>query len=317
MFKVAVIVPIYKSEPFLEKCLKALFEQTLDSIQYIFIDDCSPDNSAILLEKVMSRYPMRKNDCWVIRHEENKGVALTRQEGLNLVDAHYVAYCDSDDWVDLDYYEYLYLLAEKENLDMVCTPLLYEYSDSSKLVKFPYKEENHHNMLLGEGVISGGLANKFVCAQLYKDSQIKFPSLSVGEDAYVSTILRYNSRKTFCVSDVLYHYNQMNVNSIVTCYSKVKCCDMIKCIHLIDSFLSSKKDYSLFRERMIRLKFCIRNQLLFHKELRDLELWKETFPEIGKYILSIKNVSFKLRLLAFLADCGMSKFVVKIVDLRK
>lgn len=140
MFKVAVIVPIYKSELFLERCLKALFEQTLDSIQYIFIDDCSPDNSSILLEEVMSRYPMRKNDCWVIRHEENKGVALTRQEGLNLVDARYVAYCDSDDWIDLDYYEYLYLLAEKENLDIVCTPLLYEYSDSSKLVKFPYKK---------------------------------------------------------------------------------------------------------------------------------------------------------------------------------
>ena len=73
---ISIIVPIYKVEKFIEKCVKSLLGQTLDSIQYIFVDDCTPDKSLEILSRILENYPERRKDVIILRNERNSGLAL-------------------------------------------------------------------------------------------------------------------------------------------------------------------------------------------------------------------------------------------------
>ena len=108
MPKVSVIIPVYNVEKYIEKCARSLFEQTLDDIEYIFIDDCSPDNSMLVLSKVLKSYPKREAQVRIIRNPENKGVAYSRTIGMKAATGEYMIHCDPDDWVDKELYQNMY-----------------------------------------------------------------------------------------------------------------------------------------------------------------------------------------------------------------
>lgn len=80
--KVSIGIPVYGVEKYIERCAKSLLEQTYQDIEYIFVDDCSPDNSIDILNKVLSQYPTRKEQVKVIRHDKNLGSACTRNTAV-------------------------------------------------------------------------------------------------------------------------------------------------------------------------------------------------------------------------------------------
>ena len=95
--KVSIIVPIYGVEHFIERCARSLFEQTLDGIEFIFVNDSTPDNSISILLRVLEDYPNRQNQVRIVQHEVNKGLPFARQTGIRLAKGEYIAHCDSDD----------------------------------------------------------------------------------------------------------------------------------------------------------------------------------------------------------------------------
>lgn len=99
-------------------CARSLFESTLEDVEYIFVDDCSPDNSVSLLKQVLSDYPDRKPHVRIISHECNKGVSGARNTGLDCAAGEYIAYCDGDDFVSPQMYERLYAEAKETNADI-------------------------------------------------------------------------------------------------------------------------------------------------------------------------------------------------------
>ena len=96
MHKISIIVPIYNVEQYIERCARSLFEQTYDDIEYVFVDDCSPDNSLNILYEVLNDYPHRISNVKIIRHIENKGLTAARNSGLEVATGDYIAHCDSD-----------------------------------------------------------------------------------------------------------------------------------------------------------------------------------------------------------------------------
>ena len=120
MPKVSVIVLIYNTGKFLERCVRSLMEQTLTDIEYVFVDDASTDNSLTVLEKTLADYPDRKPFVKLIRNEHNLGQAASRIEAIKITTGEYVIHCDSDEYVDKRMYEVLYNKAVNEHLDMVC-----------------------------------------------------------------------------------------------------------------------------------------------------------------------------------------------------
>ena len=107
MVKVSIIVPIYNVEKYLDRCLERLINQTLKEIEIILVNDKSPDNSLI----ICNNYAQKDSRIKVINKEENEGLGFARNSGLNAATGEFVAFVDSDDYVDYNFYERLYEVA--------------------------------------------------------------------------------------------------------------------------------------------------------------------------------------------------------------
>ena len=127
----SVIVPIYNVELYIEKCIRSLFEQTLLEIEYVFVDDKSPDRSVEILNDILEDYPSRKSNVKLISNAFNMGIGGTRQVGINNASGKYIIHCDPDDWVDVDYYEKLVAKAENEDCGMVLSDYYVEHLNKS------------------------------------------------------------------------------------------------------------------------------------------------------------------------------------------
>lgn len=112
--KVSIIVPVYNVELYLERCITALINQTLKDIEIILVDDESPDNCPTLCNEYS------RNDSRIkVVHKKNAGLGMACNSGIEVTTGDYIAFCDSDDWVDLDCYETLYNAAVKYKADAV------------------------------------------------------------------------------------------------------------------------------------------------------------------------------------------------------
>ena len=93
--KVSVIIPVYNVEPHIERCARSLFEQTLEEIEYIFVNDCTPDASMRILQNVLENYAQRKNQIIIINQPYNMGAAKAREIGIKAASGEYIIHCDS------------------------------------------------------------------------------------------------------------------------------------------------------------------------------------------------------------------------------
>ena len=105
MPKVSVIVPVYNAGLYIERCSRSLFAQSLDDMEFIFVDDCSTDNGIEIVERVLDDFPSRKSQVRFLKNEHNLGQAGTRARGIKMATGDYVIHCDSDDWVEPNMYE--------------------------------------------------------------------------------------------------------------------------------------------------------------------------------------------------------------------
>ena len=119
--KISVIVAIYNVEQYIEKCAISLFNQTLEDIEYIFVDDCSTDNSIKILKSIIDRYPHRAESIKIIKNIKNSKVAYSRTIGMKEATGTYVIHCDPDDFIEPDFYEIVYNAAINTGADIVAT----------------------------------------------------------------------------------------------------------------------------------------------------------------------------------------------------
>lgn len=127
--KISVIVAVYGVENYIEKCVRSLFEQTLDAVEYIFVNDDTPDNSIVILKSVLDEYSERKNNTHIINFETNTGVANARTVGMKLATGKYMIHCDLDDYLEDDALEVLYKEAVKTDADIVTCDYYREKED--------------------------------------------------------------------------------------------------------------------------------------------------------------------------------------------
>ena len=129
MKSVSVIVPFYNVENYIEKCLETLVNQTLEDIEIILVNDGSKDRSKIIVDKFLKQYPEKI----VYLEKENGGLSDARNYAIPYVKGEYIAFLDSDDYVEKTMYKDMYELAKKENSDMVECDFYWEYPDKNKI----------------------------------------------------------------------------------------------------------------------------------------------------------------------------------------
>lgn len=133
----SIIVPVYNVEPYIDQCLRSVLSQTIRNIEVIVVDDCSTDNSAMVVKK----YCKIDNRIIFLQHDKNKGLSNTRNTGLSYAKGEFIFFVDSDDYVDDNYCARLIYAIEKEQADVACCNVLKVYDNA---VISPYKVRNEN-----------------------------------------------------------------------------------------------------------------------------------------------------------------------------
>lgn len=208
MIKVSVIVPIYNVEQYLVKCIESLLIQSLKDIEIILVDDGATDNSP----NICDEYALKDNRVKVI-HKQNGGLSDARNIGIEIAQGEYIAFLDSDDWVESNFYEYLYNLIEKEHADIAQCDYVKVYSDEATIdFKETIKESVHTGiealyLLHSEEYVKTLVVwNKLYKRELFKN--IRFPKGKVHEDEFTTYKVLHQASKVVNSNLPMVYYRQ-------------------------------------------------------------------------------------------------------------
>ena len=200
MPKVSVIVPIYNVEKYLEKCINSLLSQTLEDIQIILVNDGSKDNSG----NIAREYEKNNKNRITYVEKENGGLSDARNYGLKYATGDFIAFLDSDDYIEKNAYEEMYNKAIEENADYVECDFIWEFPNKIRVDKqYPYK--NKKEMLSFVRVVAW---NKLIKRQLIIDNNLEFPKGLRYEDVEFTYKLIPFINKFAYVDKPFIHYVQ-------------------------------------------------------------------------------------------------------------
>lgn len=297
---VSIIIPIYQVEEYIERCAESLFQQTLQDIEFIFVDDCTPDDSIKKLNKVILKYPHR--NIKVLHQPINKGVSWARELGISTAKGKYLGFCDSDDWVETDMYYTLVNTAEKESADIVGCGFIQHTNHTAIEYKFPIKNDTQNFVISPRyfGGIFGALWNKLIRRDFYlKYNKDLWKGITMWEDSCLLIPLRLHSRCTIFINKYLYHYN-INTNSITTKFTTKKVVDAIEATHRLEFFFKSENMTKETKPLINYLKLSSKEVLLRYPTIENVRMWKQTFPEVKHNIISYSNWNIFLKFRALL-----------------
>lgn len=278
MCRVSILVPVYNVEKYIEHCAISLFEQTYDDIEYIFVNDCSKDDSIIILKNVISRYPNRSNNVVIVDHEVNTGLGGARLSGIQHATGEYLWCVDSDDWVETDAVERVMPYIQS-GYDFIT--FNYYIEKSGKTEKFYNKNLTVNNVLYSS--VSPSIWKCIVKRSLYINNCIlPVVGINQSEDYLLTARLILVAETPILLEDQFYyHYNLTNVNSYV---NNITVKSMENCVHTC----LIVKDFYEKEGKLQDYKVCLAARMAF---------WYLDFYRIDKNNPLCKRLSIEIRLL--------------------
>ncbi len=316
MIKVSIIVPVYKAENYISKCVESLISQSLKEIEIILVDDGSPDKSGMICDE----YAKKDNRIKVI-HKENGGVSSARNIGIEAAVGEYILFVDSDDWVENDYAESL-LSAQSSFLDceIACgfrTVSDYEGSLLSNVIFSDKERISKIQLDKYMDLVSAWLAQS-PCNKLFKrivilNENIRFiENLSLGEDMYFC--LEYyslcGSETIRCINKPLYNYIRTEKESLDNkYYSNILEIDKLIYDKLKECLLfwgaDEEQIKKFYNARFYRYVYALENTYKQGNKASEKEKrrtnssilksaeFKEAFSKVTSYIHPIHKMAYK------------------------
>lgn len=310
MYKVSVIVPVYNAGKHLEKCVRSLFEQTLSDIEYIFVNDCTPDNSMEILETIIREYPERAKDITIINHERNTGQSGARKDGMKVASGEYIIHCDADDWIDLDMYECMYNKAKEDDVEAVCCNIVMEFLDSRKILRVNGEYDDHRLMYECKAPISVeyfSMCNRMVSRKVYERHTIEpFEGVNMWDDVGLATRVRFYCRSTSVINREFYHYNRQNEVSTTRRPLDERYREQSLCIDFIEQFFRTEGVLEKYRLFISYLRAHSAEDIFRH----DIDLWRETFEVVKN---DLKRLPYKKSRLRRFNIAGNGGYLGKII----
>ena len=219
MPNLSIITPIYNTQKYLNRCLDSLINQTLKDIEIICINDCSTDNSL----EILKEYQNKDKRIKIINLKENKKQGYARNIALNKANGEYIGFIDSDDWIDLNYFEKLYTKAKEYDCDIALATNVRIGNGITKK-RLNLKEEKIAYTLQEKIDLSNQAKNPCPTNKIYKkelliNNNITFSEGCFCEDKIFTTKAIYYSNKIISVPDIYYYYFE---NPTSTVNSKAK-----------------------------------------------------------------------------------------------
>lgn len=302
--KVSVIVPVYRVEHFISRCADSLFEQTLQEVEYIFVDDASPDKSMDALALSINKHPQCQRNVSILHHEKNKGLPSARNTGLAVAKGEYIFHCDSDDFVDRNMLEELYKNAVRDDLDIVWCDWYLSLAHSERYMVQPsFNNPTEAVKAMLSGSMKFNVWNKLVKRDLYIKNNIKFPDgYGMGEDMTMIMLFAY-AAKVAHLPKAFYHYVKTNANAFSQTYSDRHLVELKFNVNRMENFIDSYYGRN-FNQEIAFMKLEAKFPFLLSGDSSKFKLWKRWYPEANRYILQNKQVSMRSRLLQWCAAKG-------------
>lgn len=304
---ISVIIPFYKVVPFVERCTRSLLEQTLEEVEFIFVDDASPDESRSIIERVASEYSRHVR---ILTHTQNQGLPAARNTGLAEAKGDFIYHCDSDDYLEPTMLEELYRTAVEQEADLVYCDFYLDFGTSQRVMANPTYTDPVQ--MVKEGFLAGlmkyNVWNKLVKRSLYEKSNLQFPSgHAMGEDMTMIALATHATR-TAHVAKPLYHYVKLNSNAYSNTFSQRHlddiCFNADRTLALLQDWnVPDKERYLFFFKLNIKLPF------LFSNERSQYRLWRKWYPEANRYISQNIHQPHRTRLVQQWAAAGLFPLV--------
>lgn len=308
--KVSILVPFYKVENYVGRCVESLFTQTYKNIEFIFVNDCTPDGSMEVINGMIEKYSVASK-CKMIVHEHNKGISASRNDCLDNMTGDFFLFVDSDDYIDQDMVELLVEAAIKEGADISGCGYIEEFEDHS--VEHPQKYTNNHDemmraitLLTIKGVMWKLLVRSTIVTD-HKDEVRFIPDRNMVDDYLFCCQIFYYAQRFAGVDRCMYHWIQYNPNNYThTTIFAVE--SQAAAIRKTEEFYREKGVYDIVKTELIQRKFISKLPLLFDKECIDVVRWRNLFPESNNIW---KNMNFSLgnKLLFQLAKSPFYMFI--------
>jgi len=244
--RVSILIPIYGVEAYIEKCAESLFRQTYCDIEYVFVNDCTPDDSIAILRNVASKYPHRQKNMRIVTHEENSGLAVSRLTGLAYATGEFIMFVDSDDYLELNAVEQLASIAENEGSDIVSGGFYHEFTGGKRLYESPpsISKEEYLTLILKRQV-KCNIWGRLYRRTLFNKGITFIKGINNGEDYVVVSRLFYFANKISNVNTPVVHYLHLNKGAYSAKYSRSNLDQVLKAETVISEFYKQIGDKEL------------------------------------------------------------------------
>lgn len=308
---ISIIVPIYKVEKYLDRCINSILNQTFTDFELILVDDGSPDRCGDICDE----YAKKDKRIKVI-HKENGGLSDARNSGLDVATGKFVAFIDSDDFIHKDMYMILYnaIIDSKSDISQCKFKYFFKEDELNKNIINDGNYKIYNNIDAIEEVIENKNLNVNVWNKLYKKelfNDIRFPKGKIHEDEFVTYKVFYKASSISFVDKELYYYfsNDLGIMKNININSRF---DWIEAIEERNKFLLSIKEKKLFNKsniylffNLIKLRYDIKksdelknkskmyalvNEKIKYSlnEIND----KSSYSKLNKIVISLMKINF-------------------------
>lgn len=305
MPKISVIVPIYNSENYLNRCIDSILKQSFKDFEIILVNDGSTDNSC----NICSNYALYDSRIRLI-NQINQGVSYARNKGLNNASGTYVIHVDSDDFIEENMLADMYNMTENGKIDIVISDYFVDYQDKSKIVHQDNYEKTE-DVIRGilSGKIHGSVCNKLIRREIYANNNIQFnTSLTLCEDMLFNIEYLLHASSVKFTNKAYLHYVQRN-DSAVHVWDDTKFNSYFLLISKLNQVLKDKS----FNEAISFFKIQIKKDLLVHGNLNYKD-YIVIYPEIRNNILRHPSLNIKSKLAILLSFYKISYKIIKCLN---
>ncbi|MBQ7631311.1 MAG: glycosyltransferase family 2 protein [Paludibacteraceae bacterium] len=205
---VSICVPVYNVVPYIERCVRSLMEQTYQNLEYIFVNDCSTDDSLSVLRKVLQDYPDRKQNTIIVNNDCNHGLAYTRRISIEHATGEYITCVDSDDYIDKEMVQCMIDKAIQTQADIVTAGYYNEWDATTEIIEpYPIDQETDYIRLVLSDLLNSMCSRLFLRSLFSEGNNCYAPErMDYMEDKMAIFFLSTKARRIVSINKPLYHY---------------------------------------------------------------------------------------------------------------
>ena len=251
--KVSILIPIYGVERFIGQCAKSLFEQTYKDIEYVFVDDCTPDNSVKVLEEVLADYSNRQAQVKIARHEKNRGLGAARLTGMQQATGELIMFVDSDDYIAENCVEYLVKRFVETDADIVDGAYATFSGDTILKTTKPWhhlSNEQYLKAILIQNTVSNNIWARMFRRSFFDETGVSFvEGVNLAEDYSIMGRILLTANRS-CLDKVVYYYRYNDYGTFADGVSARHIESLLHAVKLVCDYIRSNDRNGKFSTAM-------------------------------------------------------------------